>query len=453
MGIHVWRQTETQSTINNFYEEDMNILNPRKNDRGDGDGIFRMEFPLMQWLVACLYKVFGQHIILTRIFMFVVGIITVLGMYRLSNALFQNKLIALVAAWALNFSPSFYYYTINPLPDNFALCCSIWGIALFFDWLLTNRYVTFLVSGLLMSLGALCKLPFILYFIVPFTYFVIHQYKNGINRKLFLSTVGIMGFLALPFAWYLTVIPNWSTGIVYGMLDNQHNFRTILDYIVHNLISTLPELLLNYGSLVFFLLSFYFLYKNKSYHNPKFPLLVFWGIALLAYVIFEINMIAKIHDYYLFPLYPILFILVSYGAYNSLNLKNNLIRTLTILILIFLPVFAYLRMQDRWNPESPGFNRDLLVYKADLRNAIPRNSLVVAGNDESHFIFLYYIDKKGWTINMDKLTPEKLESLMEKGAEYLYSDGPNLKHHPEINQFLDGVVLERGSIKVYQLKP
>jgi len=62
MSDHVWRQTQTQSTIINFYEEDMNIFNPRQNERGNTMGILRMEFPLMQWLVACLYKIFGNHL-------------------------------------------------------------------------------------------------------------------------------------------------------------------------------------------------------------------------------------------------------------------------------------------------------------------------------------------------------------------------------------------------------
>ena len=83
MSIHVWRQTQTQSIIMNFYEEDMNIFNPRRNERGDGDGIFRMEFPLMQWLVACIYKVFGDHLIICRIFMFIIGLISLLGIYKL----------------------------------------------------------------------------------------------------------------------------------------------------------------------------------------------------------------------------------------------------------------------------------------------------------------------------------------------------------------------------------
>src|SRR5690606_9089514 len=142
MSIHVWRQTQTQSTIVNFYEEDMNILNPRRNDRGNTEGIYRMEFPLMQWLTACLYKVFGHHLMITRILMFLIGLLMVFGMYKLLFALFRNTTLSLIGAWTFNFSPSFYYYTINPLPDNLALCCSVWGLATFFQWH-NNRKIRF----------------------------------------------------------------------------------------------------------------------------------------------------------------------------------------------------------------------------------------------------------------------------------------------------------------------
>ena len=48
-------------------------------------------------------------------------------------------------------------------------------------------------------------------------------------------------------------------------------------------------------------------------------------------------------------------------------------------------------MKERWSPENPGFNKDLLTYKNELRNAVPKDALVVAGNDKSHFIpFLLY---------------------------------------------------------------
>lgn len=59
IGYHVWRQTQTQTITDNFYEENMNILDPRINCREDGAGIYRTDFPLLQWCIAATYFVFG----------------------------------------------------------------------------------------------------------------------------------------------------------------------------------------------------------------------------------------------------------------------------------------------------------------------------------------------------------------------------------------------------------
>lgn len=452
MGMHVWRQTQTQSTINSFFEEDMNILNPRRNARGEGDGIYRIEFPLMQWLVAATYKIVGNSVFITRGLMFIIGLITILGMYKFLLELFQNTLLAIIGAWTFNFSPSFYYYTINPLPDNLALCCSVWGIAMFFNWYRTRQLRSLYISGILLSVGALVKLPFILYFTVPVTYFIIHLRQKSKDKKLMINQLLAYIFIVLPLAWYISVISAWKGNVVIkGMLNNQDTIRTTLDNLVHNLIVALPELLLNYGSLLFFLLGFYFLIRRKTYENPKFILLLVLSLVVLLYFFYELNMIRKAHDYYLFPFYPLLFALVSYGAYNLLKSNQKIWGYLTILLLVIIPITCYLRMQGAWNPDSPGFNKDLLIYKEDLRTAIPDKSLVVAGNDQSNFIFLYYINKKGWGYSDDKLTAEMLNEMIKRGAEYLYTDSRQIDHNPEIINMLEVLVLERNTIKIYKL--
>jgi|WetSurSiteA1Bulk_404760.scaffolds.fasta_scaffold03631_3 hypothetical protein len=454
MSNHSWRQTQTQSTIISFYEEDMNILHPRRNDRGDTDGIFRMEFPLMQWLVACCYKIFGNHLVITRIFMFVIGLFSILGMYQLLLAVFHNETLSLIGAWAFNFSPSFFYYTINPLPDNMALCCSVWGIALFFKWYQSSSIKHLLGSGVLLSIGALTKLPFIVYYIVPLLHFLTTiVLKRKTSKKTAIEALGILGFSILPILWYFSVMPEWGSNVVKkGVLAGHEPLSAVLNYILYNLTSVLPEMLLNYGSVVFFLAGFYFLFRRKAHSDPRFPLFLAWSIAVAVYYLFEANAIAKVHDYYLFPFYPLLFILVAYGASCLFELRLGIARYMTYFLLLVLPVICFFRMQDRWNPDAPHFNKDLLTFKNELRNAVPKNSLVVAGNDVSHFIFFYYIDKKGWGYDSDYLTVQELKIMIEKGAEYLYTDSGNIDGNAEIASCLDKLILEKGSIRVYRLK-
>ncbi len=453
MSVHVWRQTQTQSTIINFYEEDMNILNPRKNDRGDTDGIFRMEFPLMQWMVAGMYKLFGNHLIISRGFMFLIGIFSVLGIYKLLMNLFRQEYLALIGAWAFTFSPSFYYYTINPLPDNMALCCAIWGMALFFGWYSKRRLNSLIFSGLFLSIAALCKLPFIIYFIVPAVYFSHTFYKNRLDKKSFIELTGAFGFAILPLAWYAWVVPQWHGNLIMkGVLNNNESMINLLDYMQHILISTLPELLVNYGSMLFFVAGFYFLYKQRKYKNSKFPLILGLSIVVLLYYFFEANAIAKVHDYYLFPFYPLIFILVAYGGYHLLISQKAFLRYLTIILLLILPLTCHLRMQNRWNPDKPGINKDLLTYKSVLQNAVPKDALVVAGNDESHFILFYYIDKKGWGFDNDDLSFDKLKSMIDNGAKYLYTDSDAIATDKEIASCYDELILERGTVKIFSLK-
>ena len=453
MSIHVWRQTQTQSTIINFYEEDMNILNPRRNDRGKTEGIYRMEFPLMQWLTACLYKVFGNHLIITRIFMFLIGLLTVFGMYKLMHALFQNTTLSLIGAWTFNFSPSFYYYTINPLPDNLALCFSVWGLAAFFQWHSNRKNISLIFSSAMLALGALCKLPFIIFLVVPLVYFFREISGHGLILKHFRHAILAFGFSILPIIWYLSVIPHWGGNVVVkGMLNNQVPFEKLLEYYRYNLFSTLPELLLGYSSLLFFLASFYFILKKKSFRDNRFLPLLSLGIMALVYYLFEANAIEKTHDYYLFPFYPLLFILVSYGAFQLTQSNHRFIRFIAILLLIAAPFTCYLRMQDRWNPDSPGFNKDLLTYKVELQKAVPKNALVVAGNDISHHIFFYYIDKKGWGFDKDRLSGEELKSMIQEGAQYLYTDSEALLSNNEIAQYFDELIMEKGTIKIFRLK-
>ena len=119
--------------------------------------------------------------------------------------------------------------------------------------------------------------------------------------------------------------------------------------------------------------------------------------------------------------------------------------------LIILPITCHLRIKGRWNPDSPGFNKDLLTYKSDLRGATPKTKLVVAGNDNSCNIFLYYIDKKGWVFYNDNLTPNKLNEMINNGAEYLYTDSENIINNKNISSLFDTLIDKKGSIYIYKL--
>jgi hypothetical protein len=164
-------------------------------------------------------------------------------------------------------------------------------------------------------------------------------------------------------------------------------------------------------------------------------------------------MIEKSHDYYLFPFYPLLFTLVGYGSIQLLKINFAFTKPLVYALVLAAPLICLVRMHGRWDPDSPGFNPDLLTHKVELREAVPDESLCVVAGDPTPRVFLYYLHKKGWVLGWDGTGPENFSELVEQGARYLYSDSRETEQHPEVAPCLDEQVAEFGSIRVFRLRP
>ena len=450
-GIHVWRQTETQSVINNFYRESFNIFDPHVNGPADTDRIHRMEFPLMQWLFALFYKLFGSHISVTRVLTFIIGLFSVWGIFYLADKIFNNKVIATVCAWCFNFSPVFYYYTINPLPDNMAMCMGIWTIGLFYHFINTQKTLHLVLSGICLCIAALVKLPFILYDSFIICYLLLRLKRNGFHKSLF-HIAGIYTLAIIPvITWYAWVIPAWNNGVVKGAFETKQSAQELLHILTATLTSILPELLINYGSMLFFVAGFYFLFQQRKQHKRNSPMFFFWGLSIIFYYLYEMNMITTVHDYYLFPFLPLIFLIVGYGCYNLLCSNNRPLSILSLVCLAILPLTAFLRIDSRWDTKDPGFNSAYYNNKEQLRKMIPADAYCVVGNDPSSYILLYYIDRKGWAFDDDELTADRLTYYISKGAQYLFSDS-KADANPEIQAHLAEKIFEQGSLRVYKLK-
>ncbi|MCW3123013.1 MAG: hypothetical protein JWQ38_2505 [Flavipsychrobacter sp.] len=452
IGIHVWRQTETQTVINNFYKESLNIFNPHVNAPADTDRIFRMEFPFMQWLFALFYKIFGPHIIISRVLTFLTGLFSVYGMFHLCNSISRNRAMATICAWCFNFSPVFYYYTVNPMPDNMALCFAIWSIAMFCSYINEGRITHVLWSGIFLGLATLLKLPFILYGVFALTFVILQLKKRQLTQKQLLQITSIYILSIMPaIAWYATVLPHWNNGIVKGVLDTKQTTGELIGILNKTLISILPELLINYGSVLFFLAGFFFLMNNKMYRSKYFLPFLSLSIGILFYYFFEINMITTVHDYYLFPFLPLIFIITAFGASSLMNLPSKNIHILCLTCLAILPVTAFLRADSRWDTKDPGFNTTYYNYKQQLRDLVPENAYCIAGNDVSHYILLYYIDRKGWTFDNNELSSEQLNYYISKGAKYLFLDS-HIDNKADIKAHLSEKIFDQGTLRVYKLK-
>ncbi len=453
-GVHAWRQCETASNVVLYAERDYGIMDPHVYSLEWDDGLKRMEFPLMQWAFGQVIKVFGHEIFVMRFMSWLLAMVTLLGFYKLCHLLLRDRFQALAATWCWMFSPLLFYYGINPLPDNLSLLAAVWGTAFFLQWFRTQQAWALIVCFLFLALATATKLPFVVFFALPMGGLLQKLIANRGQKAVELIGLGFVGLLILAPAlwWYAWVIPQWTgNGVVKGILDSSvDDIPDMLGILGQSLISTLPELLINYAALGFFIWGLVRIGKERLYrHTLALPFgLLALGIA--AYFVFEINMITTVHDYYLFPFMPGLMILVALGVQGLARMPQKWVGIAIIVILLALPITAALRCYPRWG--AKGMSTDLLAHEQALREATPADAKIIYCNDLSPHIALFHLHRNGWSMDESAFNAEKFNLWLGKGARYLYSDSRNLEVNPVVQPHLGKLIGEWGKLWVWELQ-
>ena len=456
VGLHDMRQAQTQQNIRIFFREDFNILNPRVNvmSHESETPIHRYEFPIMQWTVALVYKFTGESFMVSRIVNFLIGCFSMFGIFHLLQILWGRLDVALAGSFAFSLSPAFYFYTMAPMPDNLALCGSTWYLFFLIRYVRTSKLADIAMAAFFISLGTAAKLPYII-FLAPAGYLLFRSIveKKFINiSKEFQIGLIFLLFLLPTLLWYLWVIPTWNNGVITGIFDHSISFEETWEIIKFHFRDMFPKKLLNYTCIPFLFAALFFAVKNKVYKNQNAQILLMAGIAVLAYWVYEFNMIGMTHDYYMMPFLPLLFIILAYGFKELLGL-HKITKWASFFLLIFMPFNTSLIAKNYWSIDNCGYNCDVFKYQDDLKNAAPSDAKCIIVNDYTKYTFSYLIDKKAFIFRDDFLPGDWLGNMIKRfGISYLYCSSRKVESDPEVQQHIEKLVLERGEIKVFKLK-
>ena len=455
-GIHTWRQTQTAQNILNFYRYDSNILNPSNNviTKEHKLTVFRNEFPVMQWTVGMIFHLTGNSVFVIRICMFVLGLFSIFGMYSWLKNLLNSEITALAGAWAFTFSPVFYYYTMNPMPDNLALCGTIWSLAYFTRYLKTGSLKHVAWSAFFLSLAVAAKLPFIVFLGAQGTWLlwsIIRKRFKKLKPEILFSLIFLV-ILSPALLWYAWVIPTWSNGVTSGIFRNTISADTFHAFLRYHLNTMFPVILLGYVAVLFLFLGFIFAILRKCWKDDRFIWLTGMGLGVLLYFVFEFNMIGIVHDYYMMPFLPVLYVIVAYGIQQTIRL-DSWGKWLAALLLISMPVVTYKLTKDYWSEKYMPQVADVFLNHKELREAAPATAICIMLNDVSSYAFAYLIDKNGFVFNDDHLPGGWVDDMIRNyGATYMYSNSRVVEEDPEVNQYFENMVMERGNVRVYKLK-
>lgn len=457
IGFHVWRQTQTQTVIDNFYEEDPNILHPRVNARGDGSGIYRTDFPLMQWIIAGIYHVTGPSILVTRMLMCVFTIIGMLLLYGFLQRRFQSEGIALAAAIMYLFTPMLYYYGMVPLVDVFALMLTMAGIWFWYRFYEKQGLTDFMGAVLMFIIAAMIKTPFILYLGGLGAFVCIRFYNKKFNLKSTLTYCIIALVISTPgLIWIYTVLQDMSdinNPVVGGVFSAEAlTIGKYLNYLQFYVVSLLPGVLTGYISFIVFVIGLLFVAKRVRRFSAFGTSMMIVCILLICYVLYEAPAMHTAHDYYFMPFLPVIFLIVAFGVRQLLQMQWHYAKHMLVVVVMLAPLIAFTRMHARWNEKKPGFNQDIYVHHPEIQKLIPEKALIVCGNDESKYIWPYYLDAKGWTFKNNTLTDSLLNNYQTRGARMLITDMSDSTLSRIISTEQMAGATRFGTVKVIELK-
>lgn len=317
-GIHFWRQTDSLAFVEGFYLFDADLLHPKILNTGTIDGRAAAEFPIVYYITALLYSVFGRHEIILRLLTYAVYLGGFYAFFRIAEWFLKNSFLAVAVSLLFLFGGVPTYYATGFIPDPVALGLVLMG-AYSYLLFISNRTKAKLVLAIaLFTLSALVKvtlaiLPLALFGLLLLSV-VLKHFDSYFPHKRLQLLLFLLSFIAV-FAWYRhAVIYNEANDCVYFLTHINPIWKYSLEEnletwkVIRRSLKTAYALTVwhVWGCLVLICLPF--VRRMNPVLQVTNALLFAGALAYLALFWGQL----RVHDYYLFAVIPaVLFLFLS----------------------------------------------------------------------------------------------------------------------------------------------
>ena len=468
-GIHMWAMCDRASVARNYAEESMNFFKPRTNCTLGGDGVTGMEFPLVNYIAAILYKLFGFHEWLYRLVSLVIVSTGLFFASLMASKILNNFFLGISAVFLWMLSPTLDYYIPSFLPDTSSLGFVLIAWFFIFRYIHSSQRRDVYLFALFASLASLIKITSLISAVVIlclvildcFSFFSKEENARALFKEKKILLLGISVVFLSTLAWYM-----------YSGMLNSHSVQPVFTMAMH------PNFNLGMIKRELSLISNWF----SSYYSSRFfyPLfasvllaIIFWrkvnrllaSIVILLYtgaICFFILMMEQFvdHDYYIIALLPAIFfhMVMIFDLVKKLFppkvLKFAIIPALGFLILCQA---NYAKGQLQRRDEGLNFGEysnmdfrafyDIEPYMRKI--GIKREDKVAVIYDPSMNISLYYMNVKGWSIH-GKYDSTQLASALEQHVPYLVVKSKGITLPEKYNKYFTHKIGEYSGVDIFK---
>ncbi|MBP9067888.1 MAG: glycosyltransferase family 39 protein [Bacteroidia bacterium] len=431
-SVHIWAQTARASIALNYSRTDMNFFKPHIHKYLEGDGVTGLEFPLVNYVPAILYKLFGFNEMYYRGFVLFTIVMGLFFFYLLLNSYIKNSLVSFGLILSAYCSPVMAFYSINFMPDVTSLAFVLIAWFFFFRFLKNEQtkrdFIIFLVFA---TLAALIKITSLITLIAVMCLVILDhtsyfkKQKNGAlfenKKKLLLYLVyGILVVLAwYAYSFWLTkysktqsftmqtaLITDIPTAMeVLGRIMDDH----IYEYYPH-------ENYVLYACLIgFMILGFKFVDRVLF---TTFVIVTIGNICFFYFLFYQF----KDHDYYVIPILTSVFFLMLIFADLLSKIKFGYFKWIYTVFLVIL--FFNLKESIVWTKRdlAKRFDTAYIKYFDKSRSyddlepklrklGVLRTDRTLSGFEDGWCNSLYKMDQIGYTFT-DTTRASRIDSLL-----------------------------------------
>ncbi|MBK9284298.1 MAG: glycosyltransferase family 39 protein [Sphingobacteriaceae bacterium] len=472
-SIHISAQTSRASIALNYYENDLNFFTPQYQRTMEGKGYTGMEFPIVYYLGAVFYKIFGFNEMYIRAISLTFTFLGLLFFYLFSLKYSKSFLLSLGILFAVICSPVFIFYTPNFMPDPPSIAFILASWYFLFRYAKTNKisnlnWFTFFVTlGVLLKVsGAICYGVLALLLVADHykffkkensEYFFLN--KKKIIVRMFLSVLIVTGWYK-----YSTWFPKTHGGSTFLLSTNMYeSWDGLLE-----VLSWMKKLWMEHyyayeGYVLILAVTLTILLAIKLANRILLFITLFYIMGSACYFFLFLNQFMH-HDYYVITMMPVLFFMFLLFVDVVIKLSEKYFYPLKYIVMMILffnlkESFAYARTNyaNRNSNAIYYWSGDFRAYE-DLepklrKMGITREQRVISGYDYTDCASLYLMNQLGSTF--EEKTPKYiLDSLMiHPNAQFLIlndsaSFRTNFGYHMP-----DKIVGYHRGLIIYKLKP
>ncbi len=490
MRTHMWRQADCLSITHHYYtgnpflEPEMHIQLGHNYTTGKSAG----EFPVLYYMVAGFWKVFGKSYLSFRLFYLIIFLAGIWSFYRSLTLLFGSKFWPAWISFLMLTSPIYVYYGVSFLTDVPAFSFVLMALYSLLMYRLKGQIGWFVGSILLFALAGLLKVSSLIAFV--FLAFVFCMEVLGIKtlgrEKLFKKPLReVFGLLMVPVlivAWYYyahlynvqsdfkytfnSIHPFWKGTTEemqrFGEMFEMYTFSSIyhvsvlallLVALIYNLfrfrqlswLARFSTTVIPFGGTLYFFLWL----PLMSHHDYYYIALLILVPAILLPTLFQL----RHHHSKVLMQKPMRYAAIGFLAFNMLycmavvHLQSDYKNWSRVLI----TNKPFLQIRDFFNWEREiNLSRLTRMESHLIELGIDQGARVVVLPDESFNITLYLLNRKGWTGREMFQTVEDFERLKQRGATHLIIIDDNLLNAPYLQPFLNNQIGDFEGVRIFR---